>query len=252
MCVSISFLSIETRIFTLNLITNQVIYGDTDSVMINTNVDEVTAALQIGNEFKKAVNERYRLLEIDIDAVFQRMLLLQKKKYAAVEMKPSGETSIEIKGLDMKRREYCALSKNVSGWVLFADVRHYENIRLNVLPNRYVLKQILSGEATEVVVEKIHEYLTTVGEGVRGGKVPLDDFIVLKVNIVPPHTPNLCPMANAYICTETWQKPSRLSRREKSASRTGCTQAEGQRTRPESRRRYTLHLLPWRRWTNRS
>ena len=43
------------------------------------------------------------------------------------------------------------------------------------------MKQILSGEATEVVVEKIHEYLTTVGEGVRGGKVALDDFIVLKV-----------------------------------------------------------------------
>ena len=84
--------------------------------MINTNATDKVAALAIGNDFKKAVNERYRLLEIDIDAVFQRMLLLQKKKYAAVEMKENGETAIEIKGLDMKRREYCALSKNVSGY----------------------------------------------------------------------------------------------------------------------------------------
>jgi DNA polymerase alpha subunit A len=60
------------------------------------------------------VNDRYKLLEIDLDGVFQRLLLLQKKKYAAVKMEGMDKTSVEIKGLDMKRREYCALSKNVS------------------------------------------------------------------------------------------------------------------------------------------
>ena len=59
----------------------------------------------------------------------------------------------------MKRREYCALSKTVS---------------------QYVLDQILSGEATEVVVERIHEYLTTIGEDVRAGKIKLDEFIIHK------------------------------------------------------------------------
>lgn len=92
----------------------QVIYGDTDSVMINTNATEYKEALQTGNEFKKLVNDRYKLLEIDIDAVFQRMLLLQKKKYAALKVEDNGETTMEIKGLDMKRREFCQLSKNVS------------------------------------------------------------------------------------------------------------------------------------------
>ena len=51
---------------------------------------------------------------------------------------------------------------------------------LTILSRRYVLDQILSGEATEVVVENIHEYLTTVGEDVRAGKVKLDDFIIFK------------------------------------------------------------------------
>lgn len=46
---------------------------------------------------------------------------------------------------------------------------------------RYVLEQILSGEATETVVENIHEYLTTIGEQVRGGKIKLDEFIIYKV-----------------------------------------------------------------------
>ena len=71
-------------------------------------------ALQISDEFKKQVNERYRLLEIDLDGVFQRLLLLQKKKYAALKMEDKTKTSIEVKGLDMKRREICALSKNCS------------------------------------------------------------------------------------------------------------------------------------------
>ena len=43
-----------------------------------------------------------------------------------------------------------------------------------------MLKEILSGEATESVVTKIHELLTALGERVRGGSVPLDDFIIFK------------------------------------------------------------------------
>lgn len=134
-----------------------VIYGDTDSVMINTNVLDLNEARRIGNEFKKAVNERYRLLEIDIDGIFERMLLLQKKKYAAIKIDDDSSRTTEIKGLDMKRREYCALSKNVS---------------------EYVLGQILSGEPTDTVVEKIHEYLENISQ--RLDDLPLDDFIIYK------------------------------------------------------------------------
>lgn len=135
-----------------------VVYGDTDSVFVNSNQTELSKALRIANEFKKAVNDRYRLLEIDLDGVFQRLLLLQKKKYAAIKVDGS-TTTTEIKGLDMKRREYSQLSKRVS---------------------QYVLDRILSGEPTEIVVEEIHEYLGQIGTDVRGGKVPLDEFIIFK------------------------------------------------------------------------
>lgn len=33
-----------------------------------------------------------------------------------------------------------------------------------------------------MVVEKIHEYLTTLGEDVRSGKIRLDDYIIFKVS----------------------------------------------------------------------
>ena len=48
-------------------------------------------------------------------------------------------------------------------------------------PDRYVLDQILSGEMTEIVVENIHEYLRSVGENIRAGRIKLEDFIIFKV-----------------------------------------------------------------------
>jgi DNA polymerase elongation subunit (family B) len=92
----------------------QVVYGDTDSVFVNSNVTDYQEAIKIANDFKRHVNDRYRLLEIDLDNVFARVLLLQKKKYAAVKISEDGTAKTEIKGLDMVRREYCKLSKNVS------------------------------------------------------------------------------------------------------------------------------------------
>ena len=34
---------------------------------------------------------------------------------------------------------------------------------------------------TEIVVEHIHEYLRSVGENVRAGRIKLEDFIIFKV-----------------------------------------------------------------------
>ena len=98
----------------INVTIGQVVYGDTDSIFVNSNVTELAEALKISAMLKKAVNDRYKLLEIDLDAVFQRLLLLQKKKYAAIKVEDGTRTTTEVKGLDMKRREYCALSKRVS------------------------------------------------------------------------------------------------------------------------------------------
>ncbi|WVQ83810.1 hypothetical protein IAT38_005954 [Cryptococcus sp. DSM 104549] len=136
-----------------------VVYGDTDSVFVNSNVTTYPEAQKIANDFKRLVNERYKLLEIDLDSVFERILLLNKKKYAAVKIDESGKRTTEVKGLDMKRREFSKVSKDTSA---------------------EVLSKVLSGEPTEIVVEKIHELLTTRGEEVRNGEIPLDDFIIFK------------------------------------------------------------------------
>ena len=145
----------------------RVIYGDTDSVMINSNADSIEEALRVGNEFKRSVNDRYKLLEIDIDNVFRRLLLHAKKKYAAINMvEVDGKfiEKLEVKGLDMKRREYCALSKQASS---------------------RLLNEILSGEDPEVVITKIQEYLRELGQQMREEKIPNQKYIIYTVGRFP-------------------------------------------------------------------
>lgn len=138
----------------------KVVYGDTDSVMINTNVVDYKEALSIGHAFRKKVNDRYRLLEIDVDNVFQRLLLNAKKKYAALNMvEQDGQvsTQLEVKGLDLKRREYCQLSKDAS---------------------LYALDRIMYEHESETALAKVYEYLRDLADKVRAGSVPLPKFII--------------------------------------------------------------------------
>lgn len=73
----------------------QVVYGDTDSIMINTGKGSIDEVIQLGMAVKKEVNKHYRLLEIDIDGVFKSLLLLKKKKYAAVKVEVLGNGQLK-------------------------------------------------------------------------------------------------------------------------------------------------------------
>ena len=58
----------------------EVIYGDTDSIMVHSNTNDLSAARKMAEMLKKDVNKHYRCMEIDIDGVMASMLLLKKKK----------------------------------------------------------------------------------------------------------------------------------------------------------------------------
>lgn len=167
----------------------KVIYGDTDSVMVNTNVDNIAEAMKIGNEFKKSVNERYELLEIDIDNIFRRLLLHAKKKYAAVNMiEKNGKwvDQLEVKGLDMKRREYCGLSKETS---------------------TELLNYLLSGEESETVVTQIHDHLREVAAKMRDNSIPLRKYtIYTQLGKNPRDYPNANSMASVQVALKLMAK----------------------------------------------
>ncbi|KAI5092012.1 DNA polymerase alpha catalytic subunit [Silurus meridionalis] len=140
-----------------------VIYGDTDSIMINTNSSNLDEVFKLGNKVKNEVNKLYRLLELDIDGVFKSLLLLKKKKYAALMVEPQGEgrytTKQELKGLDIVRRDWCDLAKECGN---------------------YVIGQILSDQNRDTILENIQQHLMEVGEKVAQGSVPLTMFEIHK------------------------------------------------------------------------
>ncbi|KAI8543709.1 hypothetical protein RHMOL_Rhmol08G0239600 [Rhododendron molle] len=99
----------------------EVIYGDTDSIMIYTGLDDIGKAKVIAGKVIQEVNKKYRCLEIDLDGLYKRMLLLKKKKYAAVKVQSKDGTlheDIERKGLDMVRRDWSLLSKKLGDFCL--------------------------------------------------------------------------------------------------------------------------------------
>uniref|UniRef100_A0A1I7XQC9 DNA polymerase n=1 Tax=Heterorhabditis bacteriophora TaxID=37862 RepID=A0A1I7XQC9_HETBA len=104
-----------------------VIYGDTDSIMINTNSSDLKQAKKLGFEIKKQVNQCHRLLELELDAVFKRMLLLKKKKYAALTVNLDHPTDIkkELKGLDIVRRDWSQLAKEAGRFLLKNNVYQF-------------------------------------------------------------------------------------------------------------------------------
>lgn len=150
-----------------------VVYGDTDSVMIDTGCQSYEEAIKIGQNFKKLVNERYKLLEIDIDNVFKRLLLHAKKKYAALNVTLNKDGSehvvLEVKGLDMKRREYCPLSKEVSS---------------------HVLNTILSDKDPEISLQEIYDYLEDIRSKMIKNEIRVDKY---KINTKLSKDPTAYP-----------------------------------------------------------
>ncbi|KAM3836858.1 DNA polymerase alpha catalytic subunit [Vipera latastei] len=141
----------------------EVIYGDTDSIMINTNLTKLEEVFKLGNKIKSEVNKLYKLLEIDVDGVFKSLLLLKKKKYAALVVEPAGDgkyiTKQELKGLDIVRRDWCDLAKETGN---------------------YIIGQILSDQSRDVIVENIQRRLIEIGENVTNNLIPIKQYEINK------------------------------------------------------------------------
>ncbi|MES1902313.1 MAG: DNA polymerase alpha catalytic subunit, partial [Paramarteilia canceri] len=95
-----------------------VIYGDTDSIMLNTKTKNIDEAIKSGLFLKSNINRIYKKLEIGIDNIFRKMLLIKKKKYAALNLIKNpidGSYSVnqELKGLDIVRRDWSQVAKKL-------------------------------------------------------------------------------------------------------------------------------------------
>ncbi|KAJ0231656.1 DNA-directed DNA polymerase [Hirschfeldia incana] len=140
----------------------EVIYGDTDSIMIHTGLDDMEEVKTIITKVIQEVNKRYRCLKIECDDIYKKMLLLRKKKYAAVKLQfKDGKIceEIERKGVDMVRRDWSLLSKEIGD---------------------LCLSKIFNGGSCEDVVEAIHNELVKIKEEMRNGEVALEKYVITK------------------------------------------------------------------------
>jgi DNA polymerase alpha subunit A len=153
----------ETLQKTVDVATQQlsldVIYGDTDSIMVYTGLTDRDEVMRVGKMVCATINKMYRCLELDIDGVYRTMLLLRKKKYAALVEQPDGSTAKELKGLDLVRRDWSDISREM-GIV--------------------VLDEILSGKQRENVIGTIHEYLRQMAIDIRAGNIDVAKFQITK------------------------------------------------------------------------
>lgn len=148
----------------------EVIYGDTDSIMINTNSLDYDQVFKIGSKIKQEVNKLYKQVELDIDGVFRYLLLLKKKKYAAVTVTKTktGELKMsqELKGLDIVRRDWSQLAAEAG---------------------KMVLNQILCDQSADDRINNIHTQLAKLKDDLMANKVPLSLLVITKQLTKDPH-----------------------------------------------------------------
>lgn len=141
----------------------EVVYGDTDSLMINTNCLDYDYVFKIGNDLKREINKKYKQIELDIDGVFKYLLLLKKKKYAAVVLSKNKNGEFvytqEHKGLDIVRRDWSQLAAEAG---------------------KFILSQILSEQTADERLESIQNHLNKLKDDLVNGKMPLSLLTITK------------------------------------------------------------------------
>lgn len=148
-----------------------VIYGDTDSLMINSKQKDLVKAMEQGLAIKKAINKNNNILEIDIDGIFRSLLLLKKKKYAADKLQnlddvkksmkvTEAKFGIELKGLDIVRRDWSGLTK---------------------MCGDYLVQQILNIQTDiDDINSNIYKYFADFMSDLKSSRISLDAFVIFK------------------------------------------------------------------------
>lgn len=93
----------------------EVIYGDTDSVMIKFGVDTLEEAMKLGKEAAELVTKEFiRPINLDFEKVYFPYLLISKKRYAGLYWsRPEKYDKLDAKGIETVRRDNCRLVSNV-------------------------------------------------------------------------------------------------------------------------------------------
>ena len=93
----------------------EIIYGDTDSVMIRFGVSELAEAMRLGAEAAELVSATFtRPIKLEFEKCYFPYLLISKKRYAGLYWtRPDKHDKMDTKGIETVRRDNCRLVQTV-------------------------------------------------------------------------------------------------------------------------------------------
>eukprot|EP01104_Vermistella_antarctica_P006744 TRINITY_DN17448_c0_g1_i1.p1 TRINITY_DN17448_c0_g1~~TRINITY_DN17448_c0_g1_i1.p1 ORF type:complete len:1124 (+),score=279.27 TRINITY_DN17448_c0_g1_i1:349-3372(+) len=143
-----------------------VVYGDTDSVMVKFGCDTVAEAMELGKEAAAYVTATFeRPIGLEFEKVYYPYLLMNKKRYAGLYWtRPDKYDKMDCKGIETVRRDNCQLVKRVIGeslnkLLIDQDVEgamsFVKSVISDLLRNKIDLSQLV---ITKALVKKNDDY----------------------------------------------------------------------------------------------
>ena len=137
----------------------EVVYGDTDSIMIKIKTQDIENAYENGRTIESLVNsELSGIVQMKIEKVFKTLLILSKKRYVGLAYeKSNGEWKEEMvmKGIETVRRDWCDAATKIL----------YE-----------VLNILLKEQNPKKAFTYVKEFLVNLEKN----EVPIEDLIITK------------------------------------------------------------------------
>jgi len=98
----------------------QVIYGDTDSVMVKFGTKDLAETMKLGEDASQYVSAKFvKPIKLEFEKVYFPYLLINKKRYAGLYWtKPEKYDKMDTKGIETVRRDNCLLVQTVIEKVL--------------------------------------------------------------------------------------------------------------------------------------
>jgi DNA polymerase delta subunit 1 len=126
----------------------KVIYGDTDSVMVNFGVSTIKEAMDLGLEAANMISKLFKPpIKLEFEKVFARYLLLAKKRYCGLKFELgdnlNGKGKLTSAGLETKRRDNCQLIRTMLSNILKMAIQDGK-IQESVEYTKNVIRDLLS------------------------------------------------------------------------------------------------------------
>lgn len=184
----------------------QVVYGDTDSVMVKFGLDNVKDSMAIGLQAATEVSTLFPPpVKLEFEKVYFPYLLMNKKRYAGMYWtKPDHWDKMDAKGIETVRRDNCALVRQLVDTVLrkilmersvASAVAYTKSVIADLLQNRVdisllVITKALSGTSADYKGKQAHvELAERMRERDPGSAPVVGDRVPYVIIQAPKNTP---------------------------------------------------------------